>query len=185
MAWTPLGSPTAPTPSARVFFLPAHSLARRVRSCPGSPSSQLSHRAPHPKATLRQPTAHQPHSWAEPSSWNPAAGLAPSPPPTGILSLGHTQPSAPAVCGGLEPGTTTPTPTPLCGRPPAGGCSEDGPGSAAPGKRGHLGEFTPPSCRSANVYCQARRTASCLAGAQHPAWLCRKQQPPGPTRSAS
>lgn len=45
VAWAPRGSPTAPTPSARVFFLPAHSLARRVRSCPGSPSSQLSHRA--------------------------------------------------------------------------------------------------------------------------------------------
>ena len=31
VAWAPRGSPTAPTPSARVFF-PAHSLASRVRS---------------------------------------------------------------------------------------------------------------------------------------------------------
>ena len=103
----------SPHPSARVSFLPAHSPARRVRSCPGSPSARLSRHAARPVATL---------AWAESSSWDPAADLAPSPHPqwrplTGV----RAQPSALAVCEGLEPGTATPSPAVLCGWPPARG----------------------------------------------------------------
>lgn len=66
--------PHSPHLRARASFLPARSPARRVRSCPG----------PRPPGSAAVPHAWwppQPHSWAEPSSWDPAAGLAPSPHP--------------------------------------------------------------------------------------------------------